>query len=356
MEVSTEQALTSYAADMTTESARTLAGRDHLGAALAKETHDNGWLDLEVELISGGKSNLTYTVTSRAGQCILRRPPEGPLLPTAHDMMREARVQRALAGSAVPVARVVMVDRGDLLGVPSYVMEKVEGHVIRDRMPPAYAETPEQRLAMSYAFADTLAHLHAIDPEAVGLGDYGRPDGFMDRQVRRWTAQWEKSRFDEVPEVEELGRRLARAVPEQSRSTIIHGDYRLDNVVYHPADPGVINAVLDWELSTLGDPMTDLGLLMLFWRDADEGPLSIVPGVSHLPGFATRSQMLERYATTSGDDVSSVEFHQAFAHFKFAAIVQGVHARSRAGAMGGQDFGDLGEHVRALGAAGLHHL
>lgn len=341
---------------MTTKPAHALVGRDHLGAALAESTGDERWLDLEVELISGGKSNLTYTVTSGAGRVILRRPPEGPLLPTAHDMMREARVQKALAGSQVPVARVLMVDAGDMLGVPSYVMERVEGHVIRDQMPAGYAEAPAQRLAMSYAFADTLAHLHAVDPEAVSLGDYGRAEGFLERQVRLWTAQWEKSRFEEVPEVEELGRRLARAVPEQSRSTIIHGDYRLDNVVYHPADPGVINAVLDWELSTLGDPMTDLGLLMLFWRDAEEGPLSIVPGVSHLPGFATRSQMLERYATTSGADLSSVEFHQAFAHFKFAAIVQGVHARSRAGAMGGQDFGDLGEHVRALGAAGLHHL
>ncbi|WP_264674463.1 phosphotransferase family protein [Nocardioides malaquae] len=178
----------------------------------------------------------------------------------------------------------------------------------------------------------------------------------MERQVRRWTSQWEKSRFEEVPEVEELGRRLAAEVPTESRSGIIHGDYRLDNVVYDLAEPGRINAVLDWELSTLGDPMTDLGLLMLFWRDPSEGPLSMIPGVTHLPGFANRAEMLDRYAAVSGADLSAVDFHQAFAHFKFAAIVQGVAARSRAGAMAGQDFGDLDDQVRALGAAGLQHL
>ncbi|TGN66075.1 phosphotransferase family protein [Nocardioides eburneiflavus] len=326
---------------------------DRLGPALVEATGDERWLHGRPELIAGGKSNLTFLLRSEAGELVLRRPPTGELLPSAHDMAREARVQRALAPTDVPTARVVLADGGDLLGLPCYVMEKAAGHVVRGTLPAGYADDPAQRHAIGAAFADTLAALHAVDPEAVGLSDYGRPEGFMARQVRRWTGQWEASRSRDVPEIDELGRRLAATVPAQQRSTIVHGDYRLDNVVLHPDEPGRITAVLDWELSTLGDPLTDLALLLLFWREEGEPGLSLIPGVSHLPGFPGRAELLERYAAASGLDVSEMDWYLAFAHFKFAVIAQGVSARSRAGAMGGQDFGDLDAEILGLGRRGL---
>jgi len=329
---------------------------DRLSPALVEATGDAAWMRATVELVSGGKSNLTFLLRSDAGELVLRRPPTGELLPSAHDMMREARVQSALAHTDVPVAEVVLADPGDLIGIQCYVMRRVRGHVVRGELPEGYAETAEQRQALSFGFADTLATLHAVDQKAVGLDDYGRPEGFMARQVRRWTGQWEASATHEVAEIDELARRLAATVPPQQRATIVHGDYRLDNVVLDAEDPGRIRAVLDWELSTLGDPLTDLALLSLFWIGRDEQQLSLIPGVTHLPGFPTRGQMLERYAATSGADLADLSWYQAFAHFKFAVIAQGVQVRAAAGSMGGQDFGDLDDEILHLGRAGLELL
>ncbi|GAB2642528.1 phosphotransferase family protein [Nocardioides ginkgobilobae] len=342
---------------MSTESPHEdLVRTERLGPALAQATGDDRWADLSAELISGGKSNLTFLLRSGADELVLRRPPTGGLLASAHDMGREARVQSALADTDVPVARVVLADAGELIGIPCYVMEKVPGHIVRGDLPEGYAETPAERERLSYAFADTLAALHAVDADAVGLGDYGRPEGFVARQVRRWTGQWQASATHEVPEIDELARRLAATVPPQQRATIVHGDYRLDNVVLDAERPGQVNAVLDWELSTVGDPLTDLALLSLFWIGPGEQQLSLIPGVTHLPGFPTREQMLERYAVTSGADLADIGWYEAFAHFKFAVIAQGVQARAKAGAMGGQDFGDLDDEILHLGRAGLDLL
>ena len=326
---------------------------DRLGPALAEATGTPSWATPRVSLIAGGKSNLTFALTSGVRELVFRRPPTGDLLHGAHDMVREARIQQALAATDVPTAQIVLIDDGDLLGFPFYVMEKVPGHVIRDALPPGFAEHPEQRMRLAHAFVDTLAILHAVDHHAVGLDTFGRPEGFLSRQVRRWAGRWEASRFEPVPAVEKLGARLAASVPPQKRASIVHGDYRLDNVVVHPTEPGTITAVLDWELSTLGDPMTDLALLLMFWRSADEPELSLTPGVSHLPGFPPRTELLARYAAASNLDVSDIDWYLAFAHFKFACIAQGVASRARAGAMAGQTFGDLQNEIVGLGERGM---
>ena len=330
-----------------------LLALDQLAPELAHVMGDTRWLDVQADLISGGKSNLTFTLTSPAGELILRRPPTGSLLPSAHDMGREARVQRALATTDVPVAHVVLYDRGRLLGVPCYVMQRVRGHVVRSELPTAYAETRAERQALAYTFVDTLAALHTVDPELVGLGDYGRPQGFLERQVHRWIDQWVASRTHQVAEIDELGRRLASTVPAPERASIVHGDFRLDNVVFDLDKPDRIRAVLDWELSSLGDPLTDVGLLMLFWREPGEATISLIPGVTHLDGFPDRAALRERYATHTGADLGCLAFYEAFAHFKFAVIAQGVSARAKAGAMGGQTFGNLDDEIRELGRAGL---
>lgn len=323
---------------------------------LAKACENTDWLNTEIELLSGGKSNLTFILRSAAGELILRRPPTGELLPTAHDMARETRVQAALERSSVPVPQIRLVDHGGLFGFPFYIMEKVNGHVVRDALPPGYATSEAERLAIGNAFVDTLATLHNVDYSEVGLGNFGNPEGFLNRQVRRWRSQWKATTFGQAREVDELGARLATSVPQQRRAALLHGDYRLDNIILDLHEPSRIRAVLDWELSTVGDPITDLALLLFFWRKEGEPTSSLVPGVSHLPGFPTRDQLLTRYTSRVDGDAYDLDWYLAFVHFKFAVITQGVFDRSQAGAMGGQDFGDLAEEVLGLAQRGLSHL
>ncbi|WP_327000487.1 phosphotransferase family protein [Dactylosporangium sp. NBC_01737] len=333
---------------------RELVCPERTGPALAEALDDDRWRELDVTMIAGGKSNLTFELVSPAGSVVLRRPPTGEVLPSAHDMGREARVQRALAGTAVPVPRVILEDRtGDLLGVPCYVMEKVDGHVVRDALPRDYAPDPADRTAMADALIDVLADLHRIDPESVGLGDYGRPAGFMARQLRRWRSQWDASKTHELPALDELGARLADAAPAARRSTIVHGDFRLDNCLLDRRDPARVRAVLDWELSTLGDPMADLGMLLFYWREPGEPEPLLTPAITRDEGFPGRRHLAERYARRTGAQLTELAFYEAFAHFKFAVIAQGVAARAAAGAMAGQTFGDLDGEVRRITAEGL---
>lgn len=219
---------------------------DLLGPALADATGDEDWLLVEVRLITGGKSNLTFELSSAAGQLILRRPPTGALLPRAHDMGREARIQRALRRTEVPVAAVVLDDAGDLLGVPFYVMERVEGHVIRSELPQAYVSTTADRHALAYTLIDVLANLHSLDPTEIGVANYGRHTGYIERQLATWSKQWQASRTHSVPEVDALAVRLRQTLPAASHLGIVHGDYRLDNCVMDFRDPAHMRAVLDW--------------------------------------------------------------------------------------------------------------
>jgi aminoglycoside phosphotransferase (APT) family kinase protein len=332
-----------------------------VGPLLADALHDRRWAACGVALISGGKSNLTYRVASEAGEVVLRRPPLGHILPTAHDMVREHRVLAALDGTAVPVPRVLHLGDADgPLGAPFYVMERVVGHVCRNALPPGYAEAVPERAAIGAALVDTLAELHLVDPASVGLGEFGRPAGFMERQLRRWSQQWDASKVEDHPALDKLRAALAASRPQQRASAIVHGDYRLDNTVLHPTRPGRIVAVLDWEMSTLGDPLADLGALLAYWSEAgDDGARAaarIVPPVTAQAGFPSRAEVVERYAGRTGFDVSDVDWYQAFAFFKLAVVCQGIAARAAGGAMLGSGFDDAQRLVAPMAAAGRELL
>ncbi|GAA3633454.1 phosphotransferase family protein [Kineosporia mesophila] len=329
---------------------RRLARPDLVAPALVRATGDEGWRDVRAELITGGRSNLTFRLLSAAGELILRRPPSGNVLPTAHDMGRETRVQRVLAESTVPVPEIVLEDAGELIGVPFYVMTRVPGVVVTDTLPPAY--DLEDRAHLGENLVDVLADLHTVDPKAVGLGDFGRPEGFAERQVRRWTRQIEATPAPPVDALAELAWILAQRPPVSSAACVVHGDYRLDNCVVDERHPK-LNGVLDWEMSTLGDPLTDLGLLMFYWESVERLAPTLVRSVTTLPGFPGADAIAARWSAQTGIDVEDLDWYRAFAHFKFAAIVLGVQARVGAGAMGGQDFGDLSGSVVAIAEAGL---
>jgi aminoglycoside phosphotransferase (APT) family kinase protein len=330
-----------------------------VGPILAAALADERWLQITPVLISGGKSNLTFELVSDAGSLILRRPPLGAILQSAHDMGREARVQAALrAGTPVPVPRIVYADlEGRVTGTPFYVMEKVEGHVIRDELPPGFAASSADRVALADGLIDVLVALHEVDPVAVGLADYGRPVGFVERQIGRWMAQWERSKAQDLPAIDELARRLRRALPQSAaRACIVHGDFRLDNCLMDRDAPGRVAAVLDWELATLGDPMTDLGMLLFYWCEPGEPAPLLTPAITQQPGFPQRSHLAERYITATGANPEQLGFFEGFAHFKFAVIAQGIAARVSAGAMAGQEFGDIEAEVARIAAAGLARM
>ena len=324
--------------------------------------------DLRAEVIAGGRSNLTYSVSDRAHHWVVRRPPLAHVLPTAHDMAREWRVISALQDTEIPVPGAVMLcEDASVIGASFYVMDFVDGHVIRDRLPDAWPATVATREAMAAALVDTMLTLHAVEPEAVGLGDFGRPQGFLERQVRRWWQQWEASKTRELPAIDELHRRLLDAIPMQSAPGIVHGDYRFDNVIYAPDDPRRIAAVVDWEMSTVGDPLCDLGLLVVYWvTDERDAAASALPGgrVSLGEGFPTREQMIERYAASSDRDLSSLEWYVALGHYKLAIIAEGINARFLLGMTVGEGFDTMGpavplivdralERASASGLAGL---
>jgi aminoglycoside phosphotransferase (APT) family kinase protein len=347
-------------AELTEQAARRQAVGDYLAAQLGSDD----WRECRVELISGGKSNLTFFVSSGAGDVVLRRPPLSNRLPTAHDMGREHRVMTALWPTAVPVPKTLaLCTDEDVIGAPFYVMDRVAGHIVRDTLPEGYAGSEADRLAIAFGLIDVLADLHAVNPASVGLADYGRPEGYLARQIKRWTMQWDATRAaaDEGGEdLDRLAERLAAEVPASPSGPVVHGDYRMDNVLLDPETPGRIAAVLDWELSTLGDPLADLGLFYIYWQDAsdagNEASAGILPTVTTLPGFPTRRELLERYAGRTGTDLSPLPWYVGFACFKLAVVVAGVAARGRAGAMIGEGFVEMSARIAPLVAVGHRAL
>ena len=327
-----------------------LINPDVVGRRIAVATGREEWSTFTAGLISGGKSNLTFTLRSAAGELILRRPPTGTLLPSAHDMAREAKIQHGLHDGAVPVPDIVVVDAGgEDLGVPYYVMEKVPGHVIRDELPAGFAESDADKKAIADAMADTLAALHMTDPDAVGLGELGKRAGYLDRQLRRWLGQSEKAAESvRAPQLPVLAEELRASMPTERPARITHGDFRMDNCVFDTRNPGRIRAVLDWELSTLGDPVADLALALLYWGDRQWPQAPLVPSLTREPGWPGARHLQDRYCAATDTDAESLDWYLAFSAFKFAAIAQGVATRAEAGDMAGQHFGDLGGQIREL--------
>ncbi|MDX6347036.1 MAG: hypothetical protein QOF84_1826 [Streptomyces sp.] len=309
---------------------------------------------LQADLIEGGRSNLTYAVTDGTSRWVVRRPPLGHVLATAHDMTREHRVISALHDTPVPVPGTVLLCEDEtVIGSPFYVMEFVDGVPYRfaDQLA---ALGPERTRSVVFGLVDALVALHAVDPEQVGLADFGRPEGFLERQLRRWGKQLEASRSRELAGIDELHEGLSKALPASGPATVVHGDYRLDNVLVGKDDDR-IKAILDWEMSTLGDPLTDLGLLVMY-SDREVPADSPVPSASAAPGHPASNEIIARYAEGSGRDVSAIGWYTAFAYFKLAVIAEGIHYRYTLGQTLGAGFDRIGGLVPGLIERGLSIL
>jgi aminoglycoside phosphotransferase (APT) family kinase protein len=293
----------------------------------------------DYQRIGAGRSNLTFAVTDAAGRrFVLRRPPLGHVLATAHDMTREHRAMSAMGPTAVPVPEMLGLCTDTRVNeAPFYVMSLVDGEVM-DTPEKAMQITPDARSAMAVHLIEVLAALHALDVDAVGLGEFGRREGYVERQLARWSKQWENSKTRELPVVDEVAERLGKQIPDQQGVGVVHGDFRFGNCVAD-TDVGRVKAVLDWELCTLGDPLADLGYLGVFWSDGTSNSGNVYDPTS-VGGFGSFEEAVERYAALSSRDVSDVSFYVAFQLWRSAVIMEGVYARYRQGQMGVAAAGD----------------
>jgi aminoglycoside phosphotransferase (APT) family kinase protein len=323
-------------------------------AALARWLSESGVAGGElggVELIAGGRSNLTYRLDVGGSRLVLRRPPLGHVLPTAHDMSREFRVLTALHGTDIPVpAPLAICADPDVIGAPFYVMEYVDGLVLRTREDGEQL-TPGQGRELSERLAGMLAAIHAVDIDATGLAGFGRPDGYLARQLARWQRQWELSQTRELPDYDRLVERLTAGLPEGGDHALVHGDFRLDNMLVSLGQPPAIEAVVDWEMSTLGDPLADLGLTLIYWADPDDEEwldINVGASVTARPGFLSRAELAHRYAELTGRDLSGIGYYMAFGCFKLAVVLEGIHARFLQNKTVGEGFEREGPAVPVL--------
>src|ERR671923_2210822 len=306
---------------------------------------------LEAERIGEGHSNVTFLVSRGGARVVLRRPPRPPLPPSAHDVLREARLLRALEGTPVRVPRVLAVgDDESVLGVPFYVMEEVHGSVLASQVPAAL-DTPEERRRTSEELVDALVEVHDADWEARGLEGYGKPTGYLERQLRRFTGLWEHNKTRELPLVEGVRDWLAGNLPESPESTIVHGDYRLGNVMVANAAPARLIAIFDWELSTIGDPLADVGYLTVTWAEADDTAdvsYSSLSAATRREGFLTRHELVARYEERSGRSVRMLGWYQALALWKAAVFMEGNYKRFTSGSTDDPYLALFDEGVPAL--------
>jgi aminoglycoside phosphotransferase (APT) family kinase protein len=304
-------------------------------------------------LLAGGKSNLTYVVGDGHREWVVRRPPLGHVLATAHDMTREFRVMSALRDTDVPVPRTyVLCEDEDVIGKKFYVMERVRGTPYRTAEQLRPLGQDRTRL-ISQRCVDTLATLHTVDPVAVGLADFGRPAGFLERQVRRWKRQLDASRSRDLDGADELHALLAGSIPAEQPPAIVHGDYRLDNLLVDEHD--AVAAVIDWEMATLGDPLTDVALMLVYQGLADRAGGTVADS-STAPGSLTVEESIALYAARSGRDLSAMGFYLGLASFKLAVILEGIHYRYAQGQTVGEGFDSVGDAVEPLIADGITSL
>ncbi|WP_374611195.1 phosphotransferase family protein [Gordonia sp. (in: high G+C Gram-positive bacteria)] len=311
--------------------------------------------ELTIDLISGGKSNLTYTVTDGVTTWVARRPPTGGLTPSAHDMGREWAVTSALQSTSVPVARTVAFDAdGSVIGAPCTVVEFVDGRVVRTAEDlDAYSDDEVARNLD--ALVQTLADLHAVDYREVGLGEFGRPAGFAARQVKLWARQWGHVKTRELPDVERLVDALAARVPKQARESVVHGDFRVDNTIIDADDPARIAAVVDWEMSTLGDPLTDVALMCVYRTGAFDQVLGFSAAWTS-DRYASVDEIAQTYSTATGVDLGDWDFYLGLANLKLGVIAEGITYRALSGASSGDGAEKAAEATAAFIADGLGHI
>jgi aminoglycoside phosphotransferase (APT) family kinase protein len=345
---------------MSDPSASTVPGIDVPAVTAWMEANvDGAHGPFRFDAIAGGHSNLTYRLTGSDGnRLVLRRPPLGHRLASAHDMSREHKIIHALQRSAVPVAPALgFCDDPAVNDAPFYVMGFVDGHVLRDRSSAEAVLGIAERRAASESIVDTMVAIHAVDLDAVGLADLGKHEGYIARQLTRWYSQWNAQKTRDLPAVDRVHDELLQRIPEQGPATIVHGDYRLDNCMV--GDDGHVVAVLDWEICTLGDPMADVGLLQVYWTGPTDSSSAWTGSATTAAGFLDRAHLAARYAEGSGRDISQLPFYVSFAYWKLACILEGVYARYLGGALGQRDAAELEpfkHQVDAAAAAALAAL
>jgi aminoglycoside phosphotransferase (APT) family kinase protein len=307
--------------------------------------------ELRVSQFPSGASNLTYLLKVGAWEGVLRRPPLGPVPPKAHDMGRESGILGKL-NAVYPLAPrpYFFCEDESVIGAPFYVMERRTGVVLDDSFPDGVEPDEEIRRGISRTVVDTLVELHAVDVREAGLGDLGKPGGFLQRQTEGWISRYEKAKSDEIEEVGPLTEWLANDIPESPPPTVIHNDYKLNNLVLDPEDLTNVRAVLDWEMATVGDPLFDLAVSLSYWiepNDPDELK-AVMPTVTVTPGFMTRQQLIDRYTEKSGRDLSEMHWYVVFGYFKLAGILQQIYARWKNGQTTDERFATFGDRVRTL--------
>lgn len=322
--------------------------RAHLPAAESTES-------IEIAQFPGGHSNLTYLVRLDGREMVLRRPPFGPVAPTAHDMPREYRLLAAI-NPVFPLAPkpYLLCEDTSIIGAPFYLMERRTGIVVRREVPPEIGENLELRRRVSESLVDTLADLHMVDIERHGLISIGKPPGFVERQVNGWAKRWERAKTGEVEAINDVLEWLrAHLPPDAEQPTLVHNDYKPDNVMLSAVDPTRVVAILDWEMCTVGDPLVDLGLLLCYWSQADdpEARREAISGVTALPGWLTRAEITERYGRRTGRDVSKIAFYEIFALFKLSVVLQQIFYRYHVGQTQDHRFAEFDKRVAGLASA-----
>ena len=313
------------------------------------DAHGLGAGEPELAPLGDGHSCVTYALTRGDVDVVLRRPPRGPLPPSTHDVLREARVLRALSGRA-PVPRILAVcEHPAVIGAPFYVMERIAGDVVTDSLPPLF-DAAGARRAIGEALVDALVEIHAVDWRAAGLDGFGRPDGYLARQLKRFGGLWETNRTRDVPAVDAVARWLGDRMPESPEATVVHGDYRLGNVVWAREPAPRLTGVLDWEMSTLGDPLADLGYLCLFWVQADDPGNAMTQsyGLTRARGFPSREALVARYEERSGRAIGDLRWYRVLALWKLIVFMEGNYRRAQAGSTDDPYLTRFGEGIEGL--------